>query len=48
MLEKSENDNNHLNIIKSVTNDGDDLGQDDINSISSDELLERVIAYHEL
>ena len=48
MLEKSENDNNHLNIIKSVTNDGDDLGYDEINSISSDDLLERVIAYHEL
>ena len=42
-LEQSENDNTHINTIKSVTDDGKC-----IESLSSEEVLERVQLFHQL
>ena len=42
-LEQSENDNTHINTIKSVTDDGKC-----IEFLSSEEVLERVQLYHQL
>ena len=44
-LEQSEANGNHLNVIRTVTNDGQQF-YDDTSSLSSDDVLERVMMYH--
>ena len=44
-LEQSEANGNHLNVIRTVTNNGQHF-YDDTSSLSSDDVLERVMMYH--
>ena len=46
-LEISEENNNHVNAIKSVTESGRRLYEDAIDRLSSEEVLDRVIIFHE-
>ena len=46
-LEKLEKEGNHLNTIRTVTNDGQQF-YDDTSSLSSDDVLERVLVYHSI
>ena len=48
LLESSETNNNHINIIKSVTDDGKDLNNDDNLSVTSNEVLDRLEVYFEI
>ena len=47
LLESSELSNTHLNIIKSVTDDGKDLINDD-SSVTSNDVIDRLQVYHEI
>ena len=46
-LEKSKEQNNHLNSIKSVTKDGRRLLEGSIDRLSSEEVLKRIQIFHE-
>ena len=48
MIQKSETDNTNLDIIKSVTCDGEDLEYDGLDTIDSNEILNRVTLFHKL
>ena len=46
-LERTEETNSHVNAIKSVTESGRRLYKDAIDRLSSEEVLDRVIIFHE-
>ena len=46
-LEKSEKEGTHISTIRTVTNDGQQF-YDDTSSLSSDDVLERVLVYHSI
>ena len=46
-LEKSEKEETHISTIRTVTNDGQQF-YDDTSSLSSDDVLERVLVYHSI
>ena len=46
-LENSEKEGTHISTIRTVTNDGQQF-YDDTSSLSSDDVLERVLVYHSI
>ena len=48
LLESSETNNNHINIIKSVTDDEKDLNNEDNLSVTSNDVLDRLEVYFEI